>query len=187
MLLAGQKSGVLYALEPSSGKQLWKIRVGAGGIVGGIEWGFAVDHEKAYVALSDAWEKGAGKAGGIAAVKLNDGQIAWRVGPVKGTCKGLERCNTGQLAAVSGLPGVVFSGSLDGHLRAYDTHDGKVVWDSDTRQTLPTINGVQTHGGSLNGPGPAIANGMVYAVSGYAIWNKWMPGNALIAYSVNGK
>lgn len=187
MLLAGQKSGVLYAFNPDTGQTLWQIKVGEGGIVGGIEWGFAVDAEKAYVALSNAWEKAANKAGGISAVNLNDGSLAWNIGPTQGTCEGIERCNSGQLAAVSGLPGAVFSGSLDGHLRAYDTHDGKVLWDADTRRTLPTVNGVEAHGGSLNGPGPALANGMVYVVSGYAMWNKWLPGNALIAYSVDGK
>ena len=187
MLLAGQKSGVLYAFDPDSGKILWQIKVGEGGIVGGIEWGFAVDGDKAYVALSNAWEQAANKAGGISAINLNDGSVAWNIGPAQGTCDGIERCNTGQLAAVSGLPGAVFSGSLDGHLRAYDTHDGKVLWDADTRRTLPTVNGVEAHGGSLNGPGPALANGMVYVVSGYAMWNKWLPGNALIAYSIDGK
>ncbi|MBK6660797.1 MAG: PQQ-binding-like beta-propeller repeat protein [Proteobacteria bacterium] len=187
LLLAGQKSGELHALDPDTGAARWKIKVGEGGIVGGIEWGFAVDDEKAYVAIAEAWEKPADEAGGVAAVNLADGKLAWEVGPVKGGCAGRERCNTGQLAAVSAMPGVLFSGSLDGHLRAYGTTDGRVLWDVDTHREYQTVNGVAAHGGSLNGPGPAIAHGHVYVVSGYAMWNKWMPGNVLLAFSIDGK
>ena len=187
LLLAGQKSGELYGIDPDSGEIRWKTRVGEGGIVGGIEWGFAVDGEKAYVAIAEAWEKPADEAGGVAAVDLADGSLAWEVGPVKGGCTRRERCNSGQLAAVSAMPGALFSGSLDGHLRAYGTTDGTVLWDVDTHRSYDTVNGVAAQGGSLNGPGPAIANGRVYVVSGYAMWNKWMPGNVLLAFSIDGK
>ena len=187
VLLAGQKSGQLYALEPATGEIWWQIQVADSGIIGGIEWGFAADRQKAYVAHAEAWEQGPGEAGGISAINIADGSIAWEVDPPQGTCEGHERCNTGQLAAVSGAPGVVFSGSLDGHLRAYAIDDGRVVWDFDTWQTYETVNGIAGQGGSLNGPGPAIANGHVYVVSGYAQWNKWAPGNVLIAFSVDGK
>lgn len=187
ILLAGQKSGRLYALAPDSGEILWQTQVGDGGIVGGIEWGFGVDQQRAYVAISGAWEKGPGEAGGISAVNLHDGSIAWAMPPHKNTCGGRERCNTGQLAAVTVLDGVVFSGSLDGHLRAYDTATGAVLWDVDTYGDHPAVNGGSARGGSINGPGPAIANGMVFVNSGYGMWNRWMPGNALLAYSLEGQ
>lgn len=187
LLLAGQKSGVLFALDPDTGEILWQTKVGAGGIVGGIEWGFASDTERAYVAISAAWELGPGAAGGISAVNLADGSLAWQVAPHEGTCEGRERCNTGQLAAVSVVDGLVFSGSLDGHLRAYDTATGTVMWDFDTARTFSTVNGVPARGGAINGPGPAIANGHVYVNSGYGMWNRWMPGNALIAFSIDGQ
>lgn len=187
VLLAGQKSGWLFALNPANGEIEWQTRVGDGGIVGGIEWGFGVDKTNAYVAISAAWEKGAGEAGGITAVRLTDGEIVWEVPPHSGSCTGKERCNTGQLAAVTVIDGVVFSGSLDGHLRGYDTASGKVVWDVDTYGEHPSVNGITTRGGSVNGPGPAVAGGMVFVNSGYGMWNRWMPGNALIAYSVDGR
>jgi len=187
ILLAGQKSGWLFALAPDSGSVLWKTEVGLGGIVGGIEWGFAVDDRNAYVAISGAWEKGPGEAGGISAVRLDDGAIVWKQAPAQHSCDGRERCNTGQLAAVTALPGVVFSGSLDGYLRAYSTDDGKVVWEVDTAGEVKTVNGIGAHGGSINGPGPAIAGGMLFVNSGYGMWNKWMPGNALLAFSVDGQ
>ena len=187
ILLAGQKSGWMYALDPTSGKILWKTEVGDGGIVGGIEWGFAVDADKAYVAIAGAWEKGPGEAGGITALNLADGSKAWEVEPHQGTCDDRDRCNTGQLAAVTVIDGAVFSGSLDGHLRAYSAATGEVIWDADTYGKHNTVNGVIAQGGSINGAGPAIANGHVYVVSGYGMWNKWMPGNALLTYSVDGK
>jgi polyvinyl alcohol dehydrogenase (cytochrome) len=132
ILLAGQKSGWLYALDPANGNIIWKTKVADGGIVGGIEWGFATDTTKAYVAIAGAWEKGPGEAGGISAVNLDDGSLAWEVKPHQRTCNNRERCNTGQLAAVTVIDGAVFSGSLDGHLRAYDTATGAVIWDGDT-------------------------------------------------------
>jgi len=187
LLLAGQKSGWLYALNPNDGSLKWKIEVGPGGIVGGIEWGFAVDSNKAYVAIAGAWELGPGEAGSISAINLNTGKIVWKTGPSKTVCNGIEKCNTGQLAAVTALDGVVFSGSLDGHLRAYDSETGKIIWEYNTLNTYSTVNGVKAVGGSINGPGPAIAQGHVYVNSGYGMWNMWIPGNALIALSVNGE
>lgn len=184
LLLAGQKSGWLYALDPQTGTIRWRTEVGKGGIVGGIEWGFAVDDRRAYVAISAAWELGPGEAGGITAVNLVDGSTAWKVAPPQDTCDGRALCNTGQLAAVTALPGVVFSGSLDGHLRAYDSASGEVVWDVDTARDYPTVNGIAAHGGAINGPGPAVAGGMLFVNSGYGMWNKWMPGNVLLAFGL---
>jgi polyvinyl alcohol dehydrogenase (cytochrome) len=84
------------------------------------------------------------------------------------------------------IPGVVFSGSLDGHLRAYSTKDGKVVWDLDTLQDFETVNGVKAHGGSLNAAGPTIAGGMMFVNSGYSQLTG-MAGNVLLALTVDGK
>ena len=88
---------------------------------------------------------------------------------------------------MTALDGVVFSGSLDGHLRAYDSETGEIMWEYNTLNTYSTVNGVTAIGGSINGPGPAIAQGHVYVNSGYGMWNMWIPGNALIALSVNGE
>ena len=80
---------------------------------------------------------------------------------------------------------MIFSGSLDGHFRAYEAETGRVIWDVDTTSDMKTVNGVAARGGSLNGPGATIANGMVYVSSGYALG--FMPGNLLLAFSVDGK
>jgi polyvinyl alcohol dehydrogenase (cytochrome) len=84
------------------------------------------------------------------------------------------------------IPGVIFSGGLDGHLRAYAASDGKIIWDVDTAQKYETVNGVPASGGSLDGPGPVVVNGVVYVNSGYALFGG-IPGNVLLAFSVDGK
>lgn len=91
-----------------------------------------------------------------------------------------------QLAAVTAISGAVFSGSEDGHLRAFSTTDGKVIWDVDTEREYQTVNGAKAAGGSLNAAGPVISHGMVYVNSGDGLWGG-MPGNVLLAFSVDGK
>ncbi len=186
LLLAGQKSGMLYALNPDSGDYVWKTQVGDGGVLGGIEWGFAVDATRAYVALSNAVEKKAGEAGGIAAIDLRNGAVKWRTPPSEDTCAGRTGCSTGQPAAVSAIPGMVFSASLDGHLRGYEAETGQIIFDTDTAKEFKTVNGVKAAGGSMNGPGSTIANGMLYVSSGYGSLG-FMPGNVLLAFSVDGR
>ncbi len=186
LLLAGQKSGMLYAFNPDDGAPVWEIRAGDGGVLGGIEWGFAVDPTSAYISLSSAFEKKPGEAGGMLAVRLANGQTEWRTPPPKDTCGTRTGCNTGQPGAVTAIPGVIFSGSLDGHFRAYEAETGRAIWDVDTTSDTKTINSVPARGGSLNGPGATVAGGMVYVSSGYGALG-FMPGNLLLAYSVDGK
>jgi polyvinyl alcohol dehydrogenase (cytochrome) len=122
--------------------------------------------------------------GGIFALRLADGQRVWHAPPSE--CGDRKRCSPAQSAAVTAIPGAAFSGSMDGHLRAYSAKDGSILWDFDTAGEYKTVNGVPAHGGSLDGPGPAIAGGMLLVNSGYAVWGG-MPGNVLLAFSVDGK
>src|SRR5262245_25215216 len=186
VLLAGQKSGMLYGLNPDTGDYLWKTQVGDGGVLGGIEWGFAVDGTRAFVSLSNALEKKPGEAGGIAAVNIADGAIKWRTPPSGDTCRGRTGCSTGQPAAVTAIPGMVFSASLDGHLRGYEAETGQVIFDTDTAQDFTTVNGVKAKGGSMNGPGSTVVDGTLFVSSGYGSLG-FMPGNVLLAFSVDGK
>jgi polyvinyl alcohol dehydrogenase (cytochrome) len=193
-LVAGQKSGVVHAVDPDrEGAILWQTRVGKGGINGGVQWGSAADQSNVYVALSDigrinipnsaATEPDPKVGGGLFALRLENGERAWFAPPP--LCDGRKRCSPAQSAAVSAIPGVVFSGSVDGHLRAFSTTTGAIVWDFDTVGTQRTINEVPARGGSLNGPGPAIAGGMLFVGSGYA--SNGIPGNVLLAFSVDAK
>jgi polyvinyl alcohol dehydrogenase (cytochrome) len=195
-LVAGQKSGMVHALDPDqSGEVIWQMRVGQGGINGGVQWGSAADLTAVYVALSDlgripvpnslATEPDPHAGGGMFALRLDTGQRAWHTPPPAGACRERERCSPAQSAAVSAMPGVVFSGSVDGHLRAFSTATGAIVWDFDTVRSYETVNGIAGRGGSLNVGGPALAGGMLFVNSGYV--QNGMPGNVLLAFSVDGR
>ena len=186
IILAGQKSGVIYALDPDhQGKILWQQRLGAGGALGGIEWGFAVDEKNVYVPMADV--SGPARKPGITALNFATGATLWNVPAPPINCSwGTTRCNNSQSAAASVIPGVVFSGSVDGHLRAYSTANGVIVWDVDTAPQIATVNGGPTKGGALDGGGPTIANGILYTNSGYGKI-VGQAGNLLLAFSVDGK
>ena len=119
------------------------------------------------------------------ALRLSDGKQIWQTAPAPCPADRLH-CSPAQSAAVSAIPGVAFSGSVDGHLRGYSTADGKVIWDFDTERSWDTVNKVPGFGGSMDGAGPAIAGGMLYVSSGYASAGG-APGNVLLAFSVDGK
>ncbi len=186
VLLAGQKSGMLHALNPDTGEFIWQTRAGDGGVLGGIEWGFATDGPVAYVSLSSAFEKKSGQAGGVIAVNVADGKLRWSAAPAADICGGRAGCNTAQPAAVTAIPGVIFSASLDGHLRAYEAETGQVILDLNTARDFETVNGVAARGGSINGPGATVAGGMLFVNSGYGSLG-FMPGNVLLAYSVDDR
>ncbi len=193
ILLAGQKSGVVYALDPErKGEVLWQTRVGKGGTNGGVQWGMASDGQKVYAAVSDLARKGArgavqvglppdpSQGGGLTALRISNGEKAWYAAPQP--CGSQPACSPAQPAAVTAIPGVVFSGSDDGHLRAFATEDGRLLWDFDTVQSFETANGVRAKGGSLDGAGPVIAGGMLFVNSGYAR-NGAIAGNVLLAFA----
>ena len=195
-LLVSQKSGIARALDPdANGKILWETRVGRGGRLGGIQWGSAFDGKNMYVAVSDITFMQGGSdrrsrrpdpkvGGGLFALNPATGEKVWTAAPP--FCGDRPSCSPAQSAAVSVIPDVVFSGSVDGHLRAYSTRDGKVIWDFDTAREFTGVNGTTAKGGSMDGPGPTIADGMLYVNSGYATWGG-LPGNVLLAFSVDGR
>jgi polyvinyl alcohol dehydrogenase (cytochrome) len=185
ILLLAQKSGIVYALDPARrGAMLWKARIGKGGPLGGIEWGGAADQRYGYFTLSDYDFENPMIGGGVFALDLRNGKQVWYAPPVKPACAGQFGCSAAQMAPPTLTPGIVFAGSLDGHLRVYDTRDGSVVWDFDTVQEYKTTNGVKAHGGSLNGAGPAVVSGMVYVNTGYT---NALAGNVLLAFSTDAK
>jgi polyvinyl alcohol dehydrogenase (cytochrome) len=203
VLVAGQKSGLVYGLDPDdAGKALWQVRVGEGGVNGGVQWGLAADHDKAYVAVSDVARTrhetiingqrlvtrtlDPSKGGGLFALRLANGEMVWQTPVPKSSCQNRANCSPAQSAAVSVIPGIVFSGALDGHLRAYSTDDGRIVWDFDTVRDFSTVDGVAAHGGALDGPGPTIVSGILYVNSGYGRYGG-APGNVLLAISIDGK
>lgn len=194
-LVAGQKSGVVHALDPDrDGAILWQVRIGRGGSMGGVQWGSAADADNVYVALSDilrlpvehswATEADPTVGGGMFALRLRDGEQVWHAPPA--VCGDRFRCSPAQSAAVTAVEGLAFSGAYDGHLRAYSTATGEVLWDFDTVRSYETVNGVPGQGGTLDGPGAVVAGGMLFVNSGYPTGGG-MPGNVLLALSIGGE
>ena len=203
-LVAGAKSGVVYAVDPDArGKSLWQRRIGRGGTLGGVQWGSAADARNIYVALSDVQRRAApegsqaGRAsvygvpyeldpkigGGLWALQLVTGDVVWHTAHPGCTKPG---CSPAQSAAVTAIPGVIFSGGVDGHLRAYSAKDGRIIWDYDTERDYDTVNGVKASGGSLDESGAVVAGGMLYVNSGYFFQGS-TAGNVLLAFSIDGK
>ena len=217
ILVAGQKSGIVYGVDPDTGRTLWKTAVGAGSPLGGIEWGIGADAKYVFVPNSDIGEifneiavaagapspspenAVAGKPG-LFALDPFSGKVVWNTPAPIAPChyagdrskdytKGA--CVRAQSAAPAVMPGIVFSGTLDGWFRGYDAATGKIVWEfSTTAQTYNTVNGNPAQpGGGIDGMGPTIAGGMVYTMSGFngAARTGSNGVNVLLAFSVDGK
>ncbi len=180
VILLGQKSGLAYAVDPDKqGELLWQYRAGEGSIWGGIQWGMSTDGEQLYIPVSDIRTA---KPGGLHAVNLMTGQRTWFQEPHALKCTpGTPTCNAALISAPTLIPGVLFSGSNDGGLRAYATKDGSVVWEFDTNQDFTTLNRVRASGGAIQGPGPTVVGGMLYLNAGYGD-HLGRPGNVLLAF-----
>jgi polyvinyl alcohol dehydrogenase (cytochrome) len=181
VILAGQLSGIVYGLDPDHGGEiLWQGKPGGSDANsdGGVAWGTAADHRSWYVALSGSLAEARNSSGSLWALDPKTGIARWHTQSPTPACSWSEGlCSHAQSQAVSVMPGGVFSGSMDGHLRAYSTIDGKILWDFDTAKTFQTQNGVRASGGPLDHGGATIVNGGVYIISG----------NTLLAFSVDGK
>lgn len=216
VVLSGQKSGIVYGMDPDTGKVLWRTQVGDGSSLGGVEWGMAADDKYLYVPNSDIillMEKAHRAAGeqvlsdatppagrpGLYAIDPASGKLVWSAPAPESPCnfygdRSSDRavgCFNAQSAAATVIPGVVFSGTADGWFRAYDAKTGKVIWAfNSTAQRYDTVNGVTGQpGGSIDGMGATVANGMVYQMSGFnGASNTGGNGtNVLLAFSVGGR
>lgn len=196
-LFVGSKSGMALSIDPQQhDRALWTNRVGRGSIQGGIQFGMAYDGIRLYVPIADmanamdnsqkAREQDAGPPRpGLYALDPVTGKFEWQT-PADNVCGDRPFCDPGILASIAAIPGAVFAGHMDGRIRAYDAATGKVLWQFDTAQELTALGGATAHGGSIGGGGPVIHDGMVYVNSGYGLYFH-MPGNALIAFSIDGK
>lgn len=198
LLLVGQKSGHVYALDPAAeGKVVWSRRIGPGSALGGVEFGMASDGKRLYVGVSDVLAGDEGKPG-VYALRIADGELLWSApSPANPKCRWTGRwCHGAVSQAVSAMPGLVFAGAYDGVFRAYDAATGKVVWSYDTgSEPTDVLGGRKAFGGVMDGAGPTISGGMVYVHSGYAGRSgasggrdlTGADGNVLMAFSIDGK
>lgn len=194
LLLAGQKSGDVYGVDPQArGRIVWHKKVGRGGIQGGVHFGMALANGRLFVPISDmANEFVEGKVyeeparPGLYALDAASGRTLWS-SPADDVCDGREFCEPGISAAITAIPGVVFAGHMDGRLRAYDAATGRVIWEYATAREFDTVGGIKAIGGSFGGgAGPVVDDGMLFAVSGYGIYYH-MPGNVLLAFGIQDK
>ena len=189
LLLAGQKSGWVYGVNPDArGKIVWSSKVGRGGIQGGVHFGMATDGQRLFVPISDMKDEHDGRKheapsrAGIYALDPRTGKELWAA-PADDTCAGRQFCDPGISATVTSIPGAVLAGHMDGRLRAYEAATGKVVWEVDTTQEWKTVSGEVARGGSFGGgAGPMVVNGKVFAASGYGLYFH-MPGNVLLVFA----
>lgn len=188
ILVAGQKSGMVWALDPDNdGAILWSAAVGKGSALGGIHWGMATDGRLAYAPNADRQavivdvNPEREPSPGLHALDLMTGEVVWSAPSPPEACQGKRRCFSSNSAAATAIDGVVFAGGLDGVIRAHSTIDGEVIWEFDTTQGVETVGGVPGRGGAIDGPGPVVAGGMLFVNSGYGTFGQ-MPGNLLLAF-----
>lgn len=187
VIVAGQKSGVVFGIDPETGRQLWSRRLGHGGTQGGVHFGMSREGTRVYVPIVDLVDTHDGRTydaklngAGIHAIDAATGKLLWSH-KAENMCNGRQYCDPGVSAATTAIPGAVLAGHLDGRLRAYDGRTGKVLWSYDTTRKVKTVSGVAAQGGGMSGPGPAVYNGHVIANSGYGLYFH-MPGNVLLVF-----
>ena len=192
VVLAGQKSGTLYALDPDAqGKVLWKHSFGAGSAIGGIHWGLAFDGARVFAPMNTfpgAAGKDPGEVAGLHAVAVDSGTVLWSYYP-QPDCSGDRKARVRTCATVTGMTGApaviagaVVEGSADGFLRAFDVNSGELLFQFDTTQPVTTANGVPGTGGALDNASIVAANGYLFVNSGYGLIGGQTPGNLFLAF-----
>ena len=185
LVIGGQKSGVVHAVNPDDGSVAWQTRVGRGGIQGGVHFGMAAAGDRLFVPISDmpdGREYPDPAHPGLHALDIRTGEILWSaLNP--DACNGRDFCHPGISQAVTAAGGVVYAGAMDGVLRAHDMETGAVLWEIDSTEEFTATTGETARGGSFGGAaGPIIDNGELALSSGYGIYNH-MAGNLLLVLS----
>ena len=196
VLLAGQKSGSVFALDPDArGKLRWQRRIGPGSALGGVHWGIAADSSRVYVPIADPpFVRGEGRPG-VWALNIDDGSDAWGLAAERG-CEpaGFGRGGSATpwpecpfhyaFSAAASIAGdVVFAGALNGRIFALDRRDGSIRWQFDTNRAFDTVNGIDAHGGAIDNPGVLAVDDLVIVPSGYGMFGQ-MPGNVLLVFEL---
>jgi polyvinyl alcohol dehydrogenase (cytochrome) len=181
LVIAPQKSGIAYALDPDKGTVVWQYRYGAGSGLGG-QWGGAFDGTHVYFGVGSYQTP---TPGGLKAVRAATGDEVWAAPPPQpALCAGTPRCNASYGGATTAIPGAVLAVSLDGGLRAYAADNGALIWTLDTNKTYETVNKVAGTGASIDGSPLIVADGMIFVNSGYG-GIAARPGNVLLALGVD--
>ena len=186
LLIAGQKSGDLWALEPGSGALVWNQRIGEGTALGGNHWGIATDSERAFMTINDPGGMGAVSRPGLYTYFVGTGEPSWYY-EVQPDCDDrddrLRRCESlyGFSATPLSVDGAVITGGLDGRLFVFNSDSGALLFEYDTAVDFETVNGVEGYGGSIESHSIAAGSGMVFVGSGYGQFSQ-VSGNVLLAF-----
>ncbi len=197
VILGGQKSGTVWALDPDlslsekEGKVLWKQQFGEGSPLGGIHWGLAYDGEQVYAPINRTYPRvppaGSTEQPGIHAIDVLSGERQWSY-QAKPSCEGergkrVKYCerNIGFSGAPTVIDGAVVTGSLDGFLFAFDVKSGEVLFQYNVARDFDTVNGIKGKGGSFDNAGIVASDGLLLVSSGYALFGE-TPGNVLLAF-----
>lgn len=193
IVLAGQKSGTVWAMDPDSGSVVWRTDLGTGGPNGGVHWGIAADDTHVYAPVSYPGRSLPNQPvpdtikPGLYALDLADGSIDWSFHAAPDCTdarkKFVPRCNS--LFGFSGAPTIIgdhlVTGGLDGRLYMFERKTGKLVWQFDTAQDFETVNGVKANGASVDNASIIAANGLLIMNSGYGLFGQGA-GNVMIAF-----
>ena len=185
--MVGQKSGMVYALNPDkAGEIVWQRRVGRGGKKGGVHWGMTADSDNLYVPVADIPEDldtSNEAMPGLHALALSDGQYKWYKSS-KPVCEEKEfKCYSSYSAAVSSTIDMVIAGSMNGNIEIFSSNDGSEIWSYETAKTFETINNVSANGGSIDSDGPVVAGEHLITTSGYDIYGQ-ITGNVLLVFTL---
>ena len=192
IVLAGQKSSTLWALDANDGKLLWSRNFGPGSIAGGIHWGIAFDGKRVFVPVSVLpgrdGKPGPGEIAGLHAVDVETGHVDWSF-EAQPDCSGdraarVKNCagGIGLSGAATVVDGAVLAGSLDGFLRVFDAATGALLFKYDTARDYDTLNAVPGKGGAIDNASIVAANGYVFVNSGYGLMAGQTPGNVFLAF-----
>lgn len=187
LILGGQKSGDVWALDARTGKQVWHRKFGKGTALGGVHWGVAADAARVYAPIADPGVPAPDNAAGLYAVDVATGKVAW-------SWKASADCADGRKARVPScdakfgisapplvIDGAVVAGGLDGRVYVFEATSGKLLSSFDTAVPFTGVNKVAGAGGSIDAAGPFAGDGMLFISSGYASFGQ-QAGNALVAY-----
>jgi polyvinyl alcohol dehydrogenase (cytochrome) len=197
-VIAGEKSGMLYSLNPDTGAPNWSLRLGAGGNLGGIHWGMAADAGRVYAGVSDVtvnkitrlsfgnllnianligdnMQQSANASPGVYAVDLLTGKVVWAQHPkhtFNDPSQGAITVDSIYSAAVSVTNDVLFAASLDGIVKAFRTTDGAELWSYNTVQQFKDVSGTAGNGGTIDAVSPIPGGGDLLVNSGFATFGR---------------
>ena len=187
LLLVGQKSGDVYALDPDDrGGTVWHRKLGRGGFAGGVHWGMTASDNTLFVPIADTFFPGVPDGEpypGLHALSPETGEIKWYT-PATDACpeEAKPLCDPGLSAAATSAGDLVFAGGYDGILKAYDAGTGRELWQFNTLGKFQTVSGEIGQGGAIESDGPVVTGGHLLVNSGYQ-WGGRLPGNVLLVFA----